>query len=311
MINTKWLHTFCALVDVGSFTQAAKQLYMTQSGVSQHINKLEQYLGQPLIARKGKGFTLTDSGECLNIEARVILKDLQMLESNVTSDHAFEGEVRVMSPGSIGLKLYPFFLNIQTQHPKLIVDYRFAPNYEIDKAVVENKIDAGFITQTSNLCDVVSTEVGQEELLLVTPKNVEKPTWSQLQDLGFVGHPDVAHYTELLLGANYPEFQHIDKLTKHGFSNQVSLVLEPVSLGLGFTVLPAHAVESYPKQELIKIHQLPNRISETIYVVEHRDKARSKRADTLLSAAISMLQSCQRCQQLMQQHQVRTSAITV
>jgi DNA-binding transcriptional LysR family regulator len=280
-------------VDVGSFTYAAKQLHMTQSGVSQHIGKLERYLGQELIVRKGKGFALTDSGERLNTEARAVLKNLQVLESSIGCDLPYEGEIRIMSPGSLGLKLYPLFLELQTQYPKLIIDYRFAPNYDIDQAVVENKIDLGFITQTSTLCDVVSTQIGEEELLLVTPADMKTLTWNKLQALGFISHPDAAHYTGLLLGANYPDFQHCDKLTKQGFSNQVSLVLEPVSLGLGFTVMPAHAVESYPKQHRIKIHQLPHRVSESIYAVEHRDKIRSKRIETILSATVTMLSSCQ------------------
>ena len=42
MINPTWLNTFCTLVEVNHFTQTAERLFMTQSGVSQHIKKLEQ-----------------------------------------------------------------------------------------------------------------------------------------------------------------------------------------------------------------------------------------------------------------------------
>jgi DNA-binding transcriptional LysR family regulator len=54
MINPVWLRSFCTLVEVGHFTRTAENLYMTQSGVSQHIHKLEAYLGQPLLIREGK-----------------------------------------------------------------------------------------------------------------------------------------------------------------------------------------------------------------------------------------------------------------
>ncbi|HSP84641.1 MAG TPA: LysR family transcriptional regulator, partial [Psychrobacter sp.] len=62
MINTTWLRTFCTLVEIGHFTRTAERLYMTQSGVSQHIRKLESQLGIDLLIRQGKQFSLTDAG---------------------------------------------------------------------------------------------------------------------------------------------------------------------------------------------------------------------------------------------------------
>ena len=63
MINPIWLHTFCTLVDVGHFTRSADKLHMTQSGVSQHIKKLELQLASELLVREGKSFNLTDAGK--------------------------------------------------------------------------------------------------------------------------------------------------------------------------------------------------------------------------------------------------------
>ena len=289
MLNLKFLHTFCTLAELGSFTKAAERLYMTQSGVSQHIMKLEQALDMPLLVRKGKGFSLTDAGQRLNREAREIIKRMQELELNLSQDDPYEGEVRMMSPGSVGLKLYPHFLRVQSLHPKLIMDYRFAPNNDIDKAIINNKIDLGFMTRLSSLPDLVCCEVAREALLLVTPAGMEQPSWAELMDMGFIDHPDAPHYANLLLGANYPEFLQSDKFPKKGFSNQVSLLLEPVSLGLGFTVLPAHAVGAFTRQHLIKAHPLSKPVSEIVYAVEHRDKARSKRVATVIAEAKAKL----------------------
>lgn len=62
MLNPKWLETFSTLVDTGSFTRTAERLYMTQPGVSQHVKKLEEALGETLIFREGKRFELTRAG---------------------------------------------------------------------------------------------------------------------------------------------------------------------------------------------------------------------------------------------------------
>ena len=135
MINPLWLRSFCTLVDVSHFTRTAEQLNMTQSGVSQHVRKLEEQLGRPLLIRHGKQFTLTDAGERLYQEGRIVLSGLAELEKHVGDDPAFEGLVRVVSPGSVGLKLYQQLLLLQKKHPKLVIDYRFAPNREVERLI--------------------------------------------------------------------------------------------------------------------------------------------------------------------------------
>jgi DNA-binding transcriptional LysR family regulator len=285
MINTTWLRTFCTLVEVGHFTRTADHLHMTQSGVSQHVRKLEEQLGTELLVRQGKQFSLSGAGERLYTEAQGILFALSNLEQTVGEDPPFEGSVRIMSPGSVGLKLYPQLLALQSKHPKLVVDYRFAPNPDVENAIAKSTVDLGFMTSKSTLAEVSCTPVAQESLLLVTPATVEEPDWDTLMALGFIDHPDGNHHASLLLGANYPEFQHSNLFPKKGFSNQIGLILEPVSMGLGFTVLPAHAVEAFEKSEHIKVHRLANPVSETLYLCTLRNRSIQARMKTIIVEA--------------------------
>ena len=62
-LNSLWLKSFTVLCEERHFTRAAARLNMTQPGMSQHIAKLEQQLGVPLIERDAPGFALTDAGE--------------------------------------------------------------------------------------------------------------------------------------------------------------------------------------------------------------------------------------------------------
>lgn len=285
MINTTWLRSFCTLVEVGHFTRTAERLHMTQSGVSQHVRKLEEQLGVELLVRQGKQFSLSDAGARLYADAQDILLALSNLEQNVGDDPPYEGVVRMMSPGSVGLKLYPHLLALQSEHPKLIIDYRFAPNTDVENAIAESAVDIGFMTSKSTLADVSCTPVAQESLLLVTPVSVEEPEWDTLMTLGFIDHPDGSHHANLLLGANYPEFQHSNLFPRKGFSNQIGLILEPVSMGLGFTILPAHAVEVFQRPEQIRAHRLASPVSETLYLCALRNRALQKRMDTVIAEA--------------------------
>ena len=256
---------------------------MTQSGVSQHVRKLEEQLGTELLIRQGKQFSLSNAGERLYNESQSILTALLNLGKSIGEDPPFEGLVRIMSPGSVGLKLYPQLLAFQSKHPKLIIDYRFAPNSDIETAIIESRVDIGLMTSKSNQADINCASLAQEALLLVTPPTVEQPDWEDLMRLGFIDHPDGSHHASLLLGANFSEFQHTSLFPRKGFSNQIGLILEPVSLGLGFTVLPAHAVEAFGRATQIKVHALPNPVSETLYYCLPRHRPQQMRIKTVIS----------------------------
>ncbi|MGC8120443.1 LysR family transcriptional regulator [Marinobacter sp. VGCF2001] len=283
MINTTWLRTFCTLVDVGHFTRTAERLHMTQSGVSQHIRKLEEQLGSQLLIREGKQFRLSEAGQRLYVEAQDILLALSNLQRTIGEDPPYEGEVRIMSPGSVGLKLYPKLLALQARHPKLVIDYRFAPNQDVEQAIASSRVDIGFMTARSTLPEVQSTAIAEESLLLVLPASAPNMDWDTLMGLGFIDHPDGSHHASLLLGANYDEFQHSSLFPRAGFSNQIGMILEPVSLGLGFTVLPAHAVEAFPRTETVRAEYLENPVSETLYLCTHRQRVLQKRLETVIS----------------------------
>lgn len=57
-----WLRAFEASARALSFTEAAQELHMTQSAVSQQIKSLEHALGRSLFHRRARGLELTDIG---------------------------------------------------------------------------------------------------------------------------------------------------------------------------------------------------------------------------------------------------------
>ncbi|WP_173425474.1 LysR family transcriptional regulator [Photobacterium angustum] len=289
MINPIWLRSFCTLVETGHFTHTAEKLYMTQSGVSQHIKKLEQYLEQPLLTRHGKKFTLTQAGERLYNEANQIVLSLKDLDKRISIDPRYEGIVRIASPGSIGLKLYPHLLAFQQQHSELVIDYRFAPNHEIETLLAEQRIDIGFMTRLSNKADITLNAIGEEALLLVTPTSISTPNWNNLIELGLIDHPDGVYHASQLLSVNYPEFKHINQFKRSGFSNQINLILEPVKLGLGFTVLPRYAVDAFQDKTHVNIHLFGNEVSEKIYLGTHANRFIPNRVEAVIEEVMTCL----------------------
>jgi LysR family glycine cleavage system transcriptional activator len=57
------MSAFLQAARTGSFSQAARQLDLTHSAVSQQIRVLEEFVGQPLFVREAGGLVLTDAGQ--------------------------------------------------------------------------------------------------------------------------------------------------------------------------------------------------------------------------------------------------------
>jgi DNA-binding transcriptional LysR family regulator len=57
------LRSFLAIVRYGGYHRAAEALHLTQPAVSRHIRRLEEQLGKPLFAKRGRGVQLTPYGE--------------------------------------------------------------------------------------------------------------------------------------------------------------------------------------------------------------------------------------------------------
>ncbi|MFB2709289.1 LysR family transcriptional regulator [Aeromonas veronii] len=83
MVFKQWpplnvLRGFEAAARLGSFHQAAQELNLTQSAISQQIRSLEELLGQPLFHRQGRSVALTDAGQDLLETTQSVLLQLAM-----------------------------------------------------------------------------------------------------------------------------------------------------------------------------------------------------------------------------------------
>lgn len=76
-LDSRQLRAFCVLARTGSFTQTARELHLTQSGISHSMKALEQDVGCRLLNRLGKKVALTQAGEQLLHSAQKILREME------------------------------------------------------------------------------------------------------------------------------------------------------------------------------------------------------------------------------------------
>lgn len=267
MINPVFLRTFMSLVKTNHFTHTAELLNMTQPGVSQHIKKLEAQLGKPLLNRHGKTFELTTAGDSLYQYGLQQAEAQSELLNSIAGDDLHAGDCRLACSGSMAMQLYPELLNLQKRFPGLTVSVEAAPNTAIIERIRGNQSDIGIVTQPVSDPKLIQEPLGEDALCLVVPAEAES-TWQSLLKLGFIDHPDGHHYVIQLLEVNFSaEYRGMDRIPQSGYINQLSQILLPVSLGLGFTVIPRSSLDAFPYPDRIRSATLAVPVNETVYLI--------------------------------------------
>lgn len=73
------LKYFLAVVEAGSFTEAAAQCFISQSAISQQVQALERELGVELLYRENRKFTLTEAGKYFYQKGRILADEAERL----------------------------------------------------------------------------------------------------------------------------------------------------------------------------------------------------------------------------------------
>lgn len=111
MLDLHQLNIFLTAANTLNFTQAARQLHMTQPSVSQHIQALETQLGAKLFRREGRQISLSDAGDILVPMARSLLSQAMQIEETMQSlQGRVYGHLRVGCSTTPGKYILPHLL---------------------------------------------------------------------------------------------------------------------------------------------------------------------------------------------------------
>jgi DNA-binding transcriptional LysR family regulator len=163
------LSAFLAVLDQGSFSEAAKALGLTQSGVSRAVKTLEEAIGVPLLLRDGGGVEATVTGREVASEARGALERIARIRR--LGDRAvdrLDGRVRIGSFFSSSTRLLPGTLAaFRRAYPRAetVVFEGDAP--EIADWLARGTIDVGFLEDDDERFE--HTPIARDEMVYVAP----------------------------------------------------------------------------------------------------------------------------------------------
>lgn len=156
-MRIRYLQEFEVLAKIGNFTMAAKQLGITQTALSRHLQHLEQELDTELMTRSTRQMKLTKEGKRFLRFAQ----DTLAVHGDMTDALAELGEVegrsvslRIAAPQNVGAYgLDEFYLNFAKNNPDIICTMMQAEGDTMFEMLRNEICDAGLMMGVPEFMD--------------------------------------------------------------------------------------------------------------------------------------------------------------
>ena len=191
------LRYFLAAVEHGSFTGAARSLYIAQPSLSEQIRQLEAELGVELFVRVGRGIALTEAGRAFRPEAERVLDGIDRARDAVLDVRELRGGT--LSFGMFGTASAYLVSRLATEfrrkHPDVRLRLVGQNSSLVADAVREGRLEAALVVLPIDDEGLEVRPVHREELVAVSrhPDHLPAPVTMEhlaalplvLYDVGF------------------------------------------------------------------------------------------------------------------------------
>ena len=211
------LQYFYALVSSGSFTEAAEEMYISQSALSQHIKALEEDLNVKLIERSGRKLELTPAGEYFYNHSRMVLADYDKIcaETKRIADIG-EGSLCVGYLRSCdGQEVHHTVFEFNRRHPDITVDTVETTSDRLSELLELGKIDIA-------LCEQKETDLSMYIMYPIVTVNflIEISSNNPLSEKKCVSIDDLKYLSGILVANGAERESELNRFKEaHGFSN--------------------------------------------------------------------------------------------
>lgn len=246
-MHLRSLKVFCDVVGRRSFSRAAAENDMSQSGASQIVNHLEEHLGVKLIDRSKRPFVLTPEGEVYYEGCRKLVQRYFALEEEVRTFHEeVSGRVSVASIYSVGLShMNRFVQNFLRTYPKANVRVQYEHPDRVYSLVENDQVDLGLVSYPRSSRTITATTWREEPMVLVCAPEHALANQASVR-------PEDLHGQEMITFDANLEIRHaIDSaLAQRGLEVRVTMefdntetIKRAVEINAGVSLLPEPTVD--------------------------------------------------------------------
>lgn len=155
------LQTFVKVAETRNFTAAAKQIFRSQSAVSQQMKRLADTVGMPLFDMEGKQVHLTPMGELVLEHALKILK-VHDTAAMAIQRSGLKGKIRFGTPEDYAMLFIPGILaRFAREFPEIRVDVICQPSPALYADLLNSELDL----MISTALDAGGEEIRKEPVI--------------------------------------------------------------------------------------------------------------------------------------------------
>jgi len=279
-VDITQLRYFVAVVDQESFSKAARRCNISQSNLSEQIQKLESRVGQPLLNRSHRRIVPTDAGLILVGRAKEILAQVENAKCEIQNSGGIHtGKV------SFGVlpTIAPYFLahvldSFTTQYPNAQVFVHESITDQLLQRIESGKLDFGIVSRPIREYGFETEELFSEELLLALPSRHPLSQKRMIFADDLHSEKFILLQEDHCLGDQGMAFCHKPDFRPRIIirSGQLATVQSLVAAGMGISLIPQMAIGERPAH--ITYRQLEDPRPKRSIAVVTRSKRHQKAA---------------------------------
>jgi DNA-binding transcriptional LysR family regulator len=295
-INLNQLRVFESVYRTKSMTHAARELHLTQSGVSQHIKALEDVLELKLFDRIKQKLVPTPSARELYKHTAKSFEDIETILSKLKkTDKELSGMVSIGMPIEFGNNIVLPLLNaFQQRHPKVRFKIRQGFPFEMNHLLLTGDLDFAFVDSFSMDKGIHTEPVYDEVLELCVSKKLGLPAKGQT-DFEFYEKLAYVDYQEeqsvLSLWMKHHTGQKGAELDVRVYVMDAQAIAKLILQGTGAGVLPGHLLQrlSQTEENLQILRGSGKPLMNTISIAYLEDKTLTQAARSILETMMSAM----------------------
>jgi DNA-binding transcriptional LysR family regulator len=168
-VNIAQLRTFITVVERGSFSEAAREMGISQPAVTMQIQALEADAGVTLLDRRYRRIDLTEAGRTLLPYARRVLAEVEGAREDIAAlSGAVTGHLSIAASTTPGVYVIPRLLGrFLAENPEVHVTITVSDTAEVADAIQAGRADLGVTGAIVKGARAAFTELGCDELLVI------------------------------------------------------------------------------------------------------------------------------------------------
>lgn len=168
-MELRQLKYLVSIGESGTFTAAAKELYISQSALSQQIKRMEEELGVPLFNRTRNRLQFTQAGELLHKRARQIVKEVDEAKTAIGElEELCRGSLHIGVVQTVNAYLIPGAVSqFSSKYPDIQLNIAELSAPEIENRIENFELDMGISFAPPDASNITFDPLFEEELLFI------------------------------------------------------------------------------------------------------------------------------------------------